>query len=222
MTRFILFILVTFTLLSCDFKSANDYFAEAEKLEQEQKYTEAIPILDKAISKDNTFIGAYINRGADKSAIGDFRGAIADYEKVISFDPKNTLAYVNIGNNLKRLGDNTAAVEFYNNAFNTKGGDGMYMDLKPNNIMDLSSYDVAGKEIYYERGIALYLIDSLQKAYSDFQRCIKESYMVAESDYWIGNIFLTRGNKDKACEYYNKAKLSGDKDAEDNIRKYCN
>ena len=222
MARLLLFLSVTLSFLSCDLKSANDYFAEAEKLEQQQKYTEAIAILDKAISKDNKFIGAYINRGADKSAIGDFKGAIADYKKVISFDPKNTLAYFNIGNNLKRIDDNRAAVDFYNEAFNTKGGDGLYLDLKPNSIMDLSSFDVPGYAIYYERGIALYLIDSLQKAYSDFQNCIKENFMVAESDYWIGNILLTKGMKDKACEYYIKAKLLGDKDAENNIQKYCN
>ncbi len=222
MTRLFLFISISITFLSCDFKSAKDYFAEAEKLEEQQKYKEAIPILDKAILKDNKFLGAYINRGADKSAIGDFKGAIADYEKVTSLDAKNTLAYFNIGNNLKRIGDNKTAVDFYNKAFNTKGGDGIYLDMQPNSFVDLSKFDVPGREIYFERGIALYQIDSLQKAFYDFQNCIEKNYMVAESSYWIGNIFLIKGKKDKACEYFNKAKLLGDKDAENSILKYCN
>jgi len=222
LTRFFLFISISITFLSCNIKTAKDYFAEAENLEEQQKYREAIPILDKAILKDNKFLGAYINRGADKSAIGDFRGAITDYENVISLDPKNTLAYFNIGNNLKRIGDNKTAVDYYNKAFNTKGGDGFYLDLQPNSVIDLSSFDVPGHEIYYERGIALYQIDSLQKAFSDFQNCITKNYMVAESNYWIGNIFLLKGKQGMACEYFYKAKSLGDKDAENSIRKYCN
>ena len=221
MTRNFLFIF-SLAFIGCDIKSAKDYFAEAEKLEQQQKYREAIPLLDKAILKDKNFLGAFINRGADKSAIGDYKGAIGDYENVISIDSKNTLAYFNIGNNLKRIGKNKSAVDFYNKAFNTKGGDGIYLDLKPNSVIDLSSSDVPGHEIYYERGIALYQIDSLKKAFSDFQNCILKNYMTAESNYWIGNIFLANGNKEKACEYFNKAKSLGDTDAEDSIRKYCN
>ena len=185
MTRYFTIILISILFISCGIKSAKDYFAEAEKLEQQQNYKEAIQLLDKAISKDKNFLGAYINRGADKSAIGDYKGAIADYEKVISLDSKNTLAYFNVGNNLKRIGDNKSAVDFYNKAFNTKGGDGIYLDLQPNSVIDLSSFDVPGHEIYYERGIALYQIDSLKKAFSDFQNCISKNYMTAESNYWI-------------------------------------
>ena len=222
MTRYFLFISISLTFLGCDFRSAKDYFNEAEKLEEQQKYKDAISLLDKAILKDNKYLGAYINRGADKSEIGDFKGAINDYEKVISLDPKNTLAYFNIGNNLKRIGDNKTAVDFYNKAFNTKGGDGIYLDLQPNSFVDLSSFDVPGYAIYYERGIALYEIDSLQKAFYDFQNCIAKNFMTAESNNCIGNIFLVNGKKEKACDYFNKAKLLGNKDAENNIRKYCN
>lgn len=217
-----LFILIFISFIGCDIKSAKDYFADAEKLEQQQKYKEAILLHDKAILKDKNFLGAYINRGADKSAIGDYKGAITDYEKVISLDPKNTLAYFNTGNNLKRIGDNKSAVDYYNKALHTKGGNRIYLDLQPNSIIDLGSFDVPGQEILYERGIALYQIDSLKMAFSDFQNCISKNYMIAESNYWIGNIFLESGNKKRACEYFNKAKSLGDNDAENSIQKYCN
>ena len=39
-------------LTSCDFKSSEDYHKEANKLEQEEKFKEAILLLDKAIEKD--------------------------------------------------------------------------------------------------------------------------------------------------------------------------
>lgn len=221
MTRHFLLIFISVTFIGCDIKSAKDYFAEAEKLEKQQKYKEAILLLDKAILKDKKFLGAYINRGADKSALGDFTGAISDYKIVISIDPKNTLAYFNIGNNLKRLGDYKSAVEFYNKAFATKGGDGIYIDWKPNSLVDLSSFDVLGHEISYERGLALYEIDSLQKSLSDFQNCINKSYMKSDSYIMVGNIYLIKGYKKEACEYFLKAKELGNDDGQTSIEKYC-
>ena len=205
----------------CNLKSAKDYFDDAAKLEEKQKYKEAIQLLDKAISKDSKFLGAYINRGADKSVLGDYKGAIADYEKVISLDSKNTLAFFNIGNNYKRLENYNTAVGFYNKAFETKGGETIYLDLKPNDFIDLSKFDVPGHEIYFERGIALYYLDSILKSYRDFRNCINKNYMVADCHYWIGLIYIATGQKQLACESLNKAKLLGDKDAEEEIKKYC-
>ena len=134
--------------------SAKDYFADAERLEEQRKYKEAVQLLDKAISKDQNFLGAYINRGGDKSALGDFKGAIEDYMKVVTLDPKNTLALFNIGNNFKRLDDHQSAVIYYNKAFATKGGEGIYIDFEPNNVVDLDKFDVPGHEISYERAIS--------------------------------------------------------------------
>src|SRR5688572_26803655 len=117
-----LIMLVGLILLSgCQTKSANDYFAEAEILEGQAKYKEAIALLDKAIGLDQKFLGAYINRGADKSALNDFKGAIEDYQHVVAIDPKNTLAYFNIANNYKRLEEYKVAVDYYNKAYQSKG-----------------------------------------------------------------------------------------------------
>jgi tetratricopeptide (TPR) repeat protein len=215
----ILFILFLFT--SCDLKSSKDYLNDAEKLEDEQKYKEAIQTLDKAISKDKKFLGAYINRGADKSALGDFKGAIEDYEKVIALDPKNTLALFNIGNNYNRLNNYKKAVDYYDKAMETKGGDS-YIDYTPNSFVDMSQFDVPGHEILFQRGIALFYIDSLKKSYTDLKRCIEKDYMKAECYYWIAYIYLKTGQNEIACEHFNKARLLGDTDAEEEIKKYCN
>ncbi|MFT4800720.1 MAG: tetratricopeptide (TPR) repeat protein, partial [Flavobacteriaceae bacterium] len=71
----ILIILGILTFTSCDFESSADYNAEAEKLELEGKYAEAIPLLDKAIEKDPSNIYALINRGVDKSILEDYEGS---------------------------------------------------------------------------------------------------------------------------------------------------
>jgi tetratricopeptide (TPR) repeat protein len=219
----VIFILTIILLLtSCDFKSAQDYLNEADKLSEQGKYKQAIELLDKAIEKDPKYLGAYINRGADKSALENYEEAIKDYKTVLDLDPNNTLALYNIGNNYKRLGNYKTAIEFYNQAFDTKGGQTLYLDLTPNDFIDVSEFDVPGHQIHFERGIAYYNIDSLQLAFDDFNRTISQNYLTAESYCWLGYIYASTGQTDLACEKFRKSKQLGDKDAEEELKKYCN
>lgn len=70
-------------LISCDYRSSEYYNSEAEKLEKEGKYEEAIFLLDKAIEKDARNIYAYLNRGKNKKRLDDLQGAIDDFESAI-------------------------------------------------------------------------------------------------------------------------------------------
>jgi tetratricopeptide (TPR) repeat protein len=194
---------------------------EAEKLEEKGQYQEAIPLLDKAIENDPEYLGAYINRGADKSALGDYQEAIKDYQKVIELDSNNTLALFNIGNNYKRLEDYSTAIKYYNKAFETKGGGQLYLDYTPNDFVDLSTFDVPGHEIAYERGLAYYDLDSLQLSANDMQVCIQKNYMIKESHYMIGACYFKAGQMEQACKEFEIAANMGDKDAQDMIRDNC-
>lgn len=71
-------------------KSGGEYLADAERLEQQGKYRDAIQLLDQAIAKDKNFIAAYINRGADKSALGDYKGAIDKKHRILIVVRKKT------------------------------------------------------------------------------------------------------------------------------------
>jgi tetratricopeptide (TPR) repeat protein len=116
-----IYILLTFIIfISCDLKTADDYYNIAFDLEQKGKYEKAIPFLDKAIEKNPKFRPALLNRGADKSEIGDYNGAIEDYQKIVAFEPNNTLVLMNIGNNHKRLKQYEKSIDFYTRALNTK------------------------------------------------------------------------------------------------------
>ncbi len=222
MRRILIILIFLTSIIACDFKSANDYFADAEKLSGQEKYKEAILLLDKAIEKNNKFLGAYINRGADKSALGDYKSAIEDYNKVLQIDPKNTLALYNIGNNYKRLKEYVTAIEYYNKAFDTKGGQQIYLDLTPNDFVDQSEFDVPGYQIHYERAIAYYRIDSLKNAFTDFKASLNKNYLTSDCYYWIGLIYISTGQTDLACENLRKSKSLGDTDAEKELKKYCN
>ncbi len=194
---------------------------EAWDLEDKQKYNEAITVLNETIESYPKLIDAYLSRGADKSAINDYKGAIVDYSKVVELDPKNTLALFNIGNNYKRLNANLKAISYYNKAFVTKGGEQIYFDMVPNNLVSSSNFDIEGYAIFYERGLAYYRIDSLRKAFNDFHNCIGSNYKVKESYYFLGTIYEAYRNKSSACKCFLKSSQLGDQQASLEFKKYC-
>ena len=207
---------------SCDFKSSADYNAEAEKLESEGKYEEAIPLLDKAIEKDPENIYALINRGVDKSILGDFQSAIDDYTVVIEIDSDNALAFLNRGKNKKRLEDYQGAIEDFDKAIETKGGEMLYMDKVENSFIETGfESDVAMEEIRFERGIARYNIDSLTLAFDDFNFCIDKNFEKPASFYWRGIIYVAYGMNKEGCSDLEEAYKLGDTGAQEMIDKYC-
>lgn len=216
-------IILSFVILTgCDFKSSEDYHKEANKLEQEGKFKEAILLLDKAIEKDPSNIKALLDRAVDKSTIEDLKGAIDDYSKVIELDPDNGLAYFNRGKNKKRLEDYKAAIADFDKAISTKGGELIYMDKVENSFVETGfEYDVKMEEIKFERGIAYYRIDSLKKAFNDFNFSIQKSYLLPDSYYWRGLIYLCYNMKDEGCKDLSKAMELGDPDAKDVLDKNC-
>ena len=75
----LLIILLSISIFtSCDLKSASQYNIEAENLENQGKYKEAILLLDKANKKDPNNIFVLFNRAVDKFILEDYKGAIED------------------------------------------------------------------------------------------------------------------------------------------------
>ncbi|MCG9910404.1 MAG: hypothetical protein MH137_03805 [Flavobacteriales bacterium] len=209
-------------LTGCNFKSSEEYHREANKLEQEEKFKEAILLLDKAIEKDPNNIKALLDRAFDKSTIEDFKGAIDDYTKVIELDPDNGLAYLNRGKNKNRLEDYKGAIADFDKAISTKGGELIYMDKVENSFVETGfEYDVKMEEIKFERGIAYYKIDSLKGAFDDFNFSIQKNYLLPDSYYWRGLIYLSYNMKDEGCKDLNKAMELGAPDANDLLNKNC-
>ena len=218
----ILFILTILFLTSCDFKSSADYNAEAEILEQEGKYKEAIELLDIAIEKDPENIYALTNRAVDKSILEDYKGAIDDYSRIIEVDPDNTLAFFNRGKNKKRLEDYMGAIDDFNKAISTKGEGDLYIDLVENSFAETGyEFDVKMEEILFERGIARYNINSLETAFNDFDFCIQKNYELPSSYYWRGIIFISYEMNTEGCYDMIKSQELGNANAIEVIEKYC-
>lgn len=205
-----IFIILTFVIFnSCDLKTAEEYYNMAYDLEEKGEFKKAIPFLDKAIEKKPQYRPALINRGADKSMIGDYHGAIADYQKVIAFDPNNTMVLMNIGNNYKRLKLYEKSVDYYTKALNTEGAlksDKVYIDINIDGPFDRESdYHVRKYEIEYERGISYVYLKKYDLAVKDLIQAVEFSHELPDALSWTGEAYYYLNDTINARKYLTEA-----------------
>jgi tetratricopeptide (TPR) repeat protein len=215
--------LISILLISCEFKTAEDYYYLAYELERQGKYKEAIIYLDKAIKKKPNLKPALLNRGADKSELNDFNGAIKDYKLILKYDSDNTLALMNIGNNYKRLKNYKKAVEFYTKALNSKGAiksDKVYFDFNfPNEWDKESDYYVRKYEIEFERGISHIYLKEYIKGIKDLKDVIKYNYEVSDALSWTGQAYYEMNDTLNAIKFLSQAANYGMIDAKELLKK---
>ncbi|WP_298239512.1 tetratricopeptide repeat protein [uncultured Algibacter sp.] len=214
---------ISLLLSSCDFKTAGDYYDLAYELEKQGKYKEAIVFLDKAIEKKPDLKPALLNRGADKSALNDYQGAIKDYELILKYDSENTLALMNIGNNYKRLKDYKKSVGFYTEALNSKGAiksDSIYLEINfPNDWDKESDYYVRKHEIEFERGISYVYLKEYANGIKDLEQAIKYNYELPDALSWIGEAYYELNDTLNARKFLTEASKYGMIDAKELLEK---
>gem|GEM_PF-6675340 len=79
-------------------------------------YSNAISVLNQAITMDPKNSEALYFRGVAKFEMGDYRGAILDFSKAIALNPNKFEAYYDRGIAKKRIGDYLGAREDINKA----------------------------------------------------------------------------------------------------------
>ena len=159
----------------------------------------------KPLAEGNRSISAetYLTWGNTKSDLGDYKGAIADYDSAIRLKPDYAGAYNNRGNAKQELGQHFAAIADFDTAIR----------LKP---------DYAGA--YNNRGIAKGMLGQHFAAITDFDTAIrlKPDYAAAYSNRGLakdklGQYFdaitdfdtAIRLNPDDAIAYYNRGITKG-------------
>ena len=127
--------------------------------------TESTPA--KPLAEGNRSISAetYFTWGNTKYYLGDYKGAIADYDSAIRLNPDDTDAYNNRGIAKSDLGQHFAAIADYDSAIR----------LNPDDA-----------RTYYNRGIAKYRLGQYFAAIADYDSAIR-----LNSDY--ANAYYNRG-----------------------------
>lgn len=78
-----------------------------------KKYKKALAAFDFAIISDDTFIGAYIERGKVLEKLKRYKDAIESYNLALSLDDPTSYALLRIGTCYEKLGSTDLAVQYY-------------------------------------------------------------------------------------------------------------
>jgi serine/threonine protein kinase len=109
-------------------------------------------LLEKNIQIDIEEANKYYNRALEKHNIGDYQGALRDYNEAIRCNPDNAYAYINRGLVKRELGDNQGALIDYNEAIR----------INPDDAND-----------YYGRGYIKSNLGDKQGAIADYTEAIR-------------------------------------------------
>lgn len=212
-------------MISCDYNSSEDYFKEAVKLEKSGNFKRAILFHNKALKINPKSIASLINRGSDKSELGDYHGAIIDLKSILEFDRDNTLAHYAIGDTYSELKEYTKAIKFYTKALQTKGIiKKPTIDTKKHSILFIignDQYSVQDYYIYFERGIAYLETNQYDKAIIDIKNSLLNENGISDCYFLLGKCYLGKKDSIKACNNFIESAKLGDKEAREMIKKHC-
>ncbi len=176
------------TSAQADSASALTTILKGNKLMDEGKCEEAIPIYDKVIRLDNFQqsqykVTAFNNRGYCKSQTGDYYGAITDLSVALEINPSYSFALNNRGDAKISIGDFDSAILDLNKS----------IEITP----DLP-------EAYNNLGLAYYYKEDFSTAYKNYNKAIS-------LDSTNGNYFFNIGLVDFSTEKYESAIVNFEK-----------
>ena len=160
---------------------------EAVKLYRNKKWGASIAKWDEIIlllQDDLIKARAYVRRGNAKDDMGDYKGAIADYDRAIKINPQYAKAYNNRGCAKDDTGDLRGAIADYDRA----------IEINP-------QYAKA----YYNRGCAKSDMGDHEGAIADYDQAIKINPQYAKAYNNRGNAKSNMGDYEGAIADYNRA-----------------
>jgi tetratricopeptide (TPR) repeat protein/S1-C subfamily serine protease len=158
---------------------------KANFLKELKQYSNAIEIYNQIIKRgEKSWV--YSNRGNAKSALGDKKGAISDYDIAIIIDPQQAIAYSNRGLVKYDLGDKKGAISDLDRAIEidpkfifyfNRGVIKDYSGDKKGAISDLNlaiEIDPRQAKAYSNRGLIKYELGDKKGAISDLNLAVKK------------------------------------------------
>jgi len=186
-------IILSGLLISCDFKTTDQYFNDACQKEEQGNFEGAIKDLDIVLKRKPNDIEALINRGVDKKALGKYDDAMLDFNKAIKLDSNNIMAFFNRGNLYAEINKYEEAIKDYNKAIKLKGGEYLYIEMKDNESFGLWFSDVEMEAIRLQRGLSCAELGDYENAFSDFSFCIDNKYGHDLAYLWRGVCYYNLG-----------------------------
>ena len=161
--------------------------------------------------KQSTPAETYFLRGWVKDELGDYKGAIADYDIAILLNPNDADAYLNRGVAKNKLGQYFAAITDFDTVIRTKPdyadayyNRGVAKDKLDQRNAAIADYETAIRikpdlaQDYLNRGVTKYKLGLYRSAIADFDTAIQVNPDYAEA-------YLNRGNAKAGSEQYSAA-----------------
>jgi tetratricopeptide (TPR) repeat protein/S1-C subfamily serine protease len=199
---------------------------KSQIFQDSKQYNKAIDIYNEIIQKRPEAY-AYYNRGLAKSALGNKKEAIADYDRALAINPKDVVAYNNRGVVKSALGNKKEAIADYDRAlainpkyaeaYNNRGNAKDDLGDKKEAIAD---YDRAiainpkHAEAYNNRGLVKSALGNKKEAIADYDRALAINPKYVVTYYNRGNAKSALGNKKEAIADYDRALAINPKYAE--------
>lgn len=160
----------------------------------------------------------YFYSGYDKSLLGDYRGAIEDFNKAIQLDPDYTLAYSIRGFTKAFLGDDRGAIEDFNkaiqfepdltDAYTLRGVAKSHLGDNRGAIEDYNKaiqLDPDNNKAYYNRGITKSTLGDARGAIQDLTMAIQLNPDEPQQYTKRGACKFTSGDYEGAIQDFTKA-----------------
>ncbi len=169
-----------------------------EKIEQNE-LQKAIIDFTIALEIDPRLEG-YLARAQTRQTLGQWKGALDDYNSIIELSPRNAVFYNNRGNIKDLLGRTIEAIHDFDRAL----------------AID-SSYDNA----YYNRAIARFRIQDFEGSRNDFSKVLQSQPSDTLGLVGMGLSLNQLGKTQEACQYFRKAKELKFSQAQSYLDQYC-
>ncbi len=180
-----LFALSFFTFDKANAQFDKDYFFYVGRNYLiDNRYRDAIDILNILLKADTTAYEGFFLRGVAKYNLDDLLGAEDDFSRAIRKNPVYTLAYHYRAITRSRLGNYDDALGDFQEA----------IELRP---------DMAGP--YYSRGVTYLLSRQFEKAIADFDQFLIQEPRVADAYINRGTCYLLLKDTTRAYDNYNQA-----------------
>lgn len=151
----------------------------------EERYAEALTMLNTALALRPNYELALLNRGVVQSQLGRFGAALTDFSRAEALNRNSPLLYLNRGLAEYAAGYYASAAEDFSNL----------AELQPQN-----------PRAYVERGRCFIKMSYFQNAMDDFQVAMAARPDYAMPYYYAAELLFSRGDVDEALAYAQRAK----------------